>query len=157
MKLQDSRPLQAIFLLKNDTSFKLHESRSNRLQCIQNEYMYLYKSLGKLLKENNKLKKATVLFLRKKHNSVRSFRRGASKVILNDSPFNFCRCRIKQVIELFHSYQILCDLCGDKVRALLLVKLNMLMSEMATWSQSKRPLKRDRHVTIFISHLLFVL
>ena len=49
--------------------------------------MHLYKSLGILLKENN----ATVLFLRKKHSSLSSFCRGASKVILNNSPFNFGR------------------------------------------------------------------
>ena len=53
--------------------------------------MHLYKSLGILLKENNKLKNATVLFLREKHNSVCdcSFCWGASKVTLNDSLFNF--------------------------------------------------------------------
>ena len=31
--------------------------------------MHLYKSLGVLLKENNKLKNANVLFVREKHNS----------------------------------------------------------------------------------------
>ena len=51
--------------------------------------MHLYKSLGILL--DKKLKNATILFLRKKHNSVSSFCRGASKVILNDFPFNFGR------------------------------------------------------------------
>ena len=36
-------------------------------------------------KKNHKLKNANVLFLRRSHNSVISFRKGASKVILNDS------------------------------------------------------------------------
>ena len=35
--------------------------------------MHLYKSLGILLKDYNKFKNATVVFLRKKHNSVSSF------------------------------------------------------------------------------------
>ena len=50
--------------------------------------MYLYKSLEILLKEYNKLKNATVLILCKKHSSCS---KGASKVILNDFPFNFGR------------------------------------------------------------------
>ena len=74
--------------------------------------MHLYKLLEILLKETNKLKNATVLVLRKKHNSVSSFCRDALKVILNDSLFNF-----GLVIELFHSYQIECAFCGDIVRA----------------------------------------
>ena len=86
--------------------------------------MHLYKSLGILLKDYNKFKNATVVFLRKKHNSVSSFVvvykipyccvlrlaalqaecvareqrylaskfcRDGSKVILNDSAFNFGR------------------------------------------------------------------
>ena len=63
------------------------------MQCKNNQYMHLYKSLGILLKENNRLKNNTVLFLREKHNSVSqsSFYRGPSKEILNDSPFNFGR------------------------------------------------------------------
>ena len=74
--------------------------------------MHLYKPFGILLKENNKLINTTVLFLRKKNKSVCSFSRGASKVIFNDSPFNFGRytstqCRIEQVIELFHSYHFI--------------------------------------------------
>ena len=75
------------------TSFKLHDSKSNLFQCFTNQYMHLYKLLGILLKENNKLKTATVLFLRKKHNSV----------------------LINQIIELFHSYKIGCAFCGDIV------------------------------------------
>ena len=72
--------------------------------------MHLYKLLEILLKEKNKLKNATVLFLRKKPNSVSSYCRGASNVILNDSPFNFgqytlTKCRMEHVIELFNSYQ----------------------------------------------------
>ena len=83
--------------------------------------MHLYKSHEILLKDNNKLKNATVLFLSKKRNSVSRFCRGASKVILNDSPFNFGCCtstkyRIEQVKKLFHSYQIACAFCGDIVR-----------------------------------------
>ena len=50
--------------------------------------MHLYKLLGILLKENNKLKYDTDIFLHKKQNCVSSFSQGASKVILNDSPFN---------------------------------------------------------------------
>ena len=50
--------------------------------------MHLYKSLGILLKENNKLKTAIDVFLHKEHDNVSSFCLGASKVILNDSPFN---------------------------------------------------------------------
>ena len=49
----------------------------------------LYKSLWILLKENNKLKNATILFLREKHNHASNFCCGASNLILNDSPFNF--------------------------------------------------------------------
>ena len=41
------------------------------------------------MKENKKLKISPVLFLHEKHISVSSFCRGASKVILNDSPFNY--------------------------------------------------------------------
>ena len=74
--------------------------------------MHLYKLLEILLKETNKLKNATVLVLRKKHNSVSSFCRDASKVILNNSLFNF-----GLVIKLFHSYQIECAFCEDIVRA----------------------------------------
>ena len=48
--------------------------------------MHLYQSLGILSKENNKVENATVLFLRKKYNSLNSFCRGALNVILNDSP-----------------------------------------------------------------------
>ena len=50
--------------------------------------MHLYKSLGILLKDNNKLKNSNVLFIRKKHNILSSFCRGAPKVILNDSSLN---------------------------------------------------------------------
>ena len=45
--------------------------------------MHSYESLGILLKENDKLKNATVLFLREKHNSVSSFCQDALKMILN--------------------------------------------------------------------------
>ena len=52
--------------------------------------MHLYNSLGIPLKDiNNKLKTATVSFLRGKHNSVSIFCRGASKGTLNDFLFNF--------------------------------------------------------------------
>ena len=53
--------------------------------------MHLYKSLGIPFKKNNKLKNSTALFFREKHNSVSSFCRGASKVILNNSPFDVGR------------------------------------------------------------------
>ena len=53
--------------------------------------MQLYKSLEIILKENSKLKNATVVFFRIQHNSMSSFCRDASKFILNDSPFNFDR------------------------------------------------------------------
>ena len=55
------------------------------MQCIQNYYMHLYKSPGILLKENNKLKNATDVFLHETHNNVSSFCQGASIVILNIS------------------------------------------------------------------------
>ena len=58
------------------------------------EYVHLYKSLGILLKNNNKCKNATVLFLCKKDNCVDSFCRGALKVILNSSPFNLVVTRL---------------------------------------------------------------
>ena len=50
--------------------------------------MHLYKSCGILLKDINKFKNATDVFLHKKLNSVSSFCRGGLNVILNDSPFN---------------------------------------------------------------------
>ena len=55
------------------TSLKLHESRSNLLQSILNQNVHVYQSLGILLKENNRLKNSTVLFFRKKYNSISSF------------------------------------------------------------------------------------
>ena len=55
--------------------------------------MHLFKSFETILKENDELKNAIVLFLCKKHNSVSSFCRSALKVILNDSPFNFVGTR----------------------------------------------------------------
>ena len=39
---------------------KVHKSRSTLLQCIKNQYMYLFKSLEILLKNNKMLKNATV-------------------------------------------------------------------------------------------------
>ena len=48
--------------------------RDDRVSCIQ-----LYQSLKILLKEDNILKKATGLYLRKKHYSVSIFCLGASK------------------------------------------------------------------------------
>ena len=76
--------------------------------------MHLYKLLEILLKESIKLKNATVLFLRKKYNSVSNFCLGASKVILNDSPYNFGRYTIQLSAEsnklynrtISNSYQI---------------------------------------------------
>ena len=44
-------------------------------------------------------------------------------MILNDFPFNFGQCRIKQVIELFHSYQTGCAFCGDIVQSTLINQL----------------------------------
>ena len=55
------------------------------MQCIQNYYVHLYKLPGILLKENDKLKNATDVFLYEKHNNVNSCCRGASIVISNIS------------------------------------------------------------------------
>ena len=70
------------------------------------------------MKENNTLKNAPDVFLHKKHNNVSSFCRGASKVILNDFPLNFGRktptkCKINEVVDIFHTYQIGCAFGGD--------------------------------------------
>ena len=73
----------------------------NQYICIYN----LYKSLGILLNENDKLKNSPVSFLRKKHNSMSSFLRGASKVILNDFPFNFGRYTSMQLNANRGSYR----------------------------------------------------
>ena len=82
------------------TSFKLHEPRSNLLQFIENQYIqFYYNSLGILLKEIDKLKNDTVLFLREKHNRVSSFCRVALKMILSDSPFNFGRYTQQLIAE----------------------------------------------------------
>ena len=89
-----------------------------------NQYMNLYKSIEIILKENNKRQASSKTlpsyFSIKKHKSVSSFCQCGTKVIFNDSqPFNFGRYtsvvnlvpRIKQVIELFHSYQIVLCMC----------------------------------------------
>ena len=73
-----------------------------------------------------KLKYATDVFFHKKLNSVSSFCRGASKVISNDSPFNFGRRTltqyiIKEVINIFHTYQIGCAFGGDITCIILLL------------------------------------
>ena len=57
--------------------------------------MHLYKSLGLLLKEIEKLKNAIVLFPRETHNSVSSFCRGASEALLfHKSETFFYKCHV---------------------------------------------------------------
>ena len=89
----------------------------NLWQSIKNQYMHLYKSLGILLKENDKLKNAIVLYLRKNHNSVKStIVSKGSKVILNDSPSNFGRntstlCKMKN----YRTILFVSNLCFDQI------------------------------------------
>ena len=89
----------------------------NLWQSIKNHYMHLYKSLGILLKENDKLKNAIVLYLRKNRNNVKStIVSKGSKVILNDSPSNFSRntstlCKMKNDRTIL----FVSNLCFDQI------------------------------------------
>ena len=85
--------------------------------------MHLYRSLGILLNDNNKLKTATVLFLHKKHNSVSSFWRGASRETFNDFPFNLivprqlsAESKSSKLYKYFIHIKIGCAFFGDIIQ-----------------------------------------